>query len=120
MNDDLNTRALIERELSGAASATMLRNPLTLTVVRKTVLVPTIGNIAAPKFLLDIFPTVAWSAEVSYEVGTLNGAPNPAIGKVLDAGDPSAIYFVAKVAIPIGLIVVGEDTYSKRLPIICI
>lgn len=68
------------KELSGAAVATALRNPLTLTVGRGPVFVSVVGNIAASKFVESILPIVAWSGESVSDVGTLLGAPIAAIG----------------------------------------
>lgn len=62
----------------GAAVVTVLRNPLSTSGIRKAVLVPVRGNIAAPKFVEDIFALVVARGWPVTEVGSLLGASNAA------------------------------------------
>lgn len=77
-------------EVSGAAGSTILRNPLTVTLVRKTVLVSVHGNRAASKLVDSAFGRVRVSVETTLCVGPLVGAPNSATGSGWAAGDVSA------------------------------
>lgn len=67
-------------ELAGAAIVTILRNPFTVTFVRKTVLVPVHGNIAASKFVEPAFVRVREPADTSNCVGSFLGVSNSASG----------------------------------------
>lgn len=98
----------IPYELSGAAGATALRNPLTFTVVRGPVLVSVVGRIAASKFVEVILSIVTCSGDSVSEVGSFVYASMASFGEGLAAGEWPAMYFSAVKAAPIGLIIAGE------------
>lgn len=98
-------------DLPGAAVLTVLRNHLSTTVVRKSVLVSVVGNRAASKLLETILSIVPKPVE-SVKDTPLVGATNASPGRGKMAGDLSIGYFKAWTALSMGLTVIGEYTTS--------
>lgn len=66
------------RDFVGAVVSTILRNVLSTSVIRKTVLVSVVGDIAASKLVERSFSIVLSPVDAIVVVGPLFGAPNAA------------------------------------------